>query len=212
MKSSQKLDRSSYKKGFKLMTLLKFLTGALMFILIGCNDTNKIENDSNYKPEPTLPFGINWNTSFENISPKLTNFNLERYDEESKMSFYSFSNNDDFLAGMDSYNLIVEEDGVISALNFAQFFSKNEQREMLNRYEEIKNELNDKYNITEKKERLKNNKTVFKCLSNETCGIMYSIFNSEKTTVLVRAYVLEDENGMLQVIVFPRDGHFSITS
>ncbi|WP_227160346.1 hypothetical protein [Enterobacter cloacae] len=194
------------------MTLLKILTSALILTLIGCNDANKIERDSRYKPEPTLPFGISWNTNFSKISSALTNINLERFDEESKMSFYSFSNNDDFLAGMDSYNLIVEEDGVISALNFAQFFSKNEQRAMLNRYEEIKNELKDKYNVTEKKERLKNNKTVFKCLSNETCGMMYSVFNSEKTTVLVRAYGLEDENGMLQVIVFPRDGHFSITS
>lgn len=194
------------------MTLSKILTSALILVLIGCNDTNKIERDSKYKPEPALPLGISWNTNFSKISSTLTNINLERFDEESKMSFYSFSNNDNFLAGMDSYNLIVEEDGVISALNFAQFFSKNEQRAMLNRYEEIKNELKDKYNVTEKKERLKNNKTVFKCLSNETCGMMYSVFNSEKTTVLVRAYGLEDENGMLQVIVFPRDGHFSITS
>lgn len=194
------------------MTLLKILTSALIFVLIGCNDAKEIDRDSKYKPEPALPFGISWNTNFSKISSTLTNINLERFDEESKMSFYSFSNNDDFLAGMDSYNLIVEDDGVISALNFAQFFSKNEQRAMLNRYEEIKNELKDKYNVTEKKERLKNNKTVFKCLSNETCGMMYSVFNSEKTTVLVRAYGLEDENGMLQVIVFPRDGHFSISS
>lgn len=194
------------------MALLKILTSALIFVLIGCNDANKIERDPKYKPEPALPFGISWNTNFSKISSKLINVNLERFDEESKMSFYSFSNNDDFLAGMDSYNLIVEEDGIISALNFAQFFSKNEQRAMLNRYEEIKNELKEKYNVTEKKERLKNNKTVFKCLSNETCGMMYSVFNSEKTTVLVRAYGLEDENGMLQVIVFPRDGHFGITS
>ncbi|MEQ4903575.1 hypothetical protein [Enterobacter hormaechei] len=194
------------------MTLLKILTSALIFVLIGCNDAKEIDRDSKYKPEPALPFGISWNTNFSKISSILTNINLERFDEESKMSFYSFSNNDDFLAGMDSYNLIVEDDGVISALNFAQFFSKNEQRAMLNRYEEIKNELKDKYNVTEKKERLKNNKTVFKCLSNETCGMMYSVFNSEKTTVLVRAYGLEDENGMLQVIVFPRDGHFSISS
>ncbi|HEM8065414.1 TPA: hypothetical protein U2L90_002684 [Enterobacter hormaechei] len=199
-------------KGLKLMTLLKLITGALILILIGCNDTNKVESDSKYKPEPSLPFGINWNTRFATISSKLTNINLERYDDQSKMSFYSFSNNDDFLAGMDSYNLIVEEDGLISALNFAQFFNKNEQRAMLNRYEEIKNELNEKYNITDKKERLKNNKTVFKCLSNETCGMMYSVFNSENTTVLIRAYGLEDEKGMLQVIVFPRDGHFNITS
>lgn len=194
------------------MTLLKILTSALIFVLIGCNEAKEIDRDSKYKPEPALPFGISWNTNFSKISSKLININLERYDEESKMSFYSFSNNDNFLAGMDSYNLIIEEDGVISALNFAQFFSKNEQRAMLNRYEEIKNELKDKYNVTEKKERLKNNKTVFKCLSNETCGMMYSVFNSEKTTVLVRAYGLEDENGMLQVIVFPRDGHFSISS
>ncbi|MDK2357148.1 hypothetical protein [Enterobacter hormaechei] len=194
------------------MTLLKILTSALIFVLIGCNDAKEIDRDSKYKPEPALPFGISWDTNFSKISSKLININLERFDDESKMSFYSFSNNDEFLAGMDSYNLIVEEDGVISALNFAQFFSKNEQRAMLNRYEEIKNELKDKYNITEKKERLKNNKTVFKCLSNETCGIMYSVFNSKKTTVLVRAYGLENENGMLQVIVFPRDGHFSISS
>lgn len=194
------------------MTLLKILTSALILVLIGCNDANKIERDSKYKPEPALPFGISWNTNFSKISSTLNNINLERFDEESKMSFYSFSNNDNFLAGMDSYNLIVEEDGVISALNFAQFFTKKEQRAMLNRYEEIKNELKDKYNVTEKKERLKNNKTVFKCLSNETCGMMYSVFNSEKTTVLVRAYGLEDENGMLQVIVFPREGHFSISS
>lgn len=194
------------------MTFLKILTSALILVLIGCNDANKIERDSKYKPEPALPFGISWNTNFSKISSTLNNINLERFDEESKMSFYSFSNNDNFLAGMDSYNLIVEEDGVISALNFAQFFTKKEQRAMLNRYEEIKNELKDKYNVTEKKERLKNNKTVFKCLSNETCGMMYSVFNSEKTTVLVRAYGLEDENGMLQVIVFPREGHFSISS
>lgn len=194
------------------MTLLKILTSALIFVLIGCNDAKEIDRDAKYKPEPALPFGISWDTNFSKISSKLNNINLERFDEESKMSFYSFSNNDEFLEGMDSYNLIVEEDGVISALNFAQFFSKNEQRAMLNRYEEIKNELKDKYNVTEKKERLKNNKTVFKCLSNETCGMMYSVFNSEKTTVLVRAYGLEDENGMLQVIVFPRDGHFSISS
>ena len=194
------------------MTLLKILTSALIFVLIGCNDAKEIDRDSKYKPEPALPFGISWNTNFSKISSNLININLERFDEESKMSFYSFSNNDEFLEGMDSYTLIVEEDGVISALNFAQFFSKNEQRAMLNRYEEIKNELKDKYNVTEKKERLKNNKTVFKCLSNETCGMMYSVFNSEKTTVLVRAYGLENENGMLQVIVFPRDGHFSISS
>lgn len=194
------------------MMLLKILTSALIFVLIGCNDAKEIDRDSKYKPEPALPFGISWDTNFSKISSKLININLERFDEESKMSFYSFNNNDEFLEGMDSYNLIVEEDGVISALNFAQFFSKNEQRAMLNRYEEIKNELKDKYNVTEKKERLKNNKTVFKCLSNETCGMMYSVFNSEKTTVLVRAYGLEDENGMLQVIVFPRDGHFSISS
>ena len=194
------------------MNLLKNITILLIFVLFGCNDTNKIESISNYKSEPELPFGINWKTSFKDVSPNLTNVSLERYDSESKMSFYSFSNNDEFLSGMDSYNLIVEGDGLISALNFAQFFSKNEQRALLNRYEEIKKEINEKYNIIEKKERLKNNKTVFKCLSNENCGIMYSVFNSENTTILIRAYGLEDQKGMLQVFVFPRDGHFSITS
>lgn len=201
------------------MVMLKnIFTIALVLFMLGCNDSNdlsediKNNNDYKYKTTSSLPFGIDWKTNLKDISKNLTNLKLERYDEETSVSFYSIGDAEGWLSGMDSYNLIVEDEGHISALNFAQFFNKDEQRELLSRYEELKNEINTNFRVSEKKERIKNNKTLFKCLANENCGVMYTVYHSENTTVLIRAYGIDDKKGMLQVIVFPRDGNFSITS
>ncbi|RXJ10767.1 hypothetical protein [Lelliottia nimipressuralis] len=192
------------------MNKLKLIILVIVVSLLGCDDQKKEVNEVSVKAEPSLPFGITWETKIHELSIDENNLELKRYDEESKTSFYSISNAGEFLTGMDSYNLITESDGIISALNTAQFFNKNEQRDLLERYEEIKREISYQYTIYDKKEHLKNKKTIFKCLSNENCGVMYSVYQSDATTILIRAYGLDEQSGMLQVIVFPKEGYYNI--